>query len=802
MRRRSRKRSLLRWLVRVTLALVILIPAGGAGVYAWLRSSLPQISGRLVLPGLHNDVSIYRDTDGVPHIFAADDDDAYAALGFVHAQDRLFQMDFQRRLGAGRLSEAVGAGALGIDRTMRTLGLYRAAEAAVAAASPEVRRALEAYARGVNGFLTTRSGALPPEYYVLGVTPEPWRPADSLVWGRLMALTLGGNWRAEALRARLAKRLSPQQLGDWYADDNSAGPITLPPALEKSDATDALFARALAALPEAIRPRLASNVWVVDGHHTKSGKPILANDPHLGFGAPGIWYLARITTPGWSIAGATVAGVPFHILGQNGHIAWGMTTTGADTQDLFVEHVDPSDPNAYETADGPRRFETRTETIHVHGGDDVALTIRTTRHGPVISDVEASAAAVTQDRSVIALAATGLRPDDHTADALYGMNRATSWDDFTAALSHFDAPVQNVFYADRSGTIGMMTPGLIPVRRSGNGFMPAPGWDDSAEWDGFIAFDELPRRIDPVDGWLVNANNKLVGPDYPHFISREWDMPYRAERILELLKETQEQTVASHLAMQRDILSPMTAELLPLMLAHVGHSERAGHAARLLAAWDGRMARDRPEPLIFAEWLRELDRDLFADELGDLFPSMWDLHAKLIARTLRTDAAWCDDIRTEEAESCALQIERALDQALDRLSKRYGDDLASWRWGTAHPARHDHPVFSHIAVLRDFCDLTIAADGGNDTIDRGAMRVSRSADPFADIHGPGYRAVYDLAKPDDSVFGIATGESGNPLSRHYRDFLERWRDGLGRTLTGSPAALAADGAALLTLAPP
>jgi penicillin amidase len=438
----------------------------------------------------------------------------------------------------------------------------------------------------------------------------------------------------------------------------------------------------------------------------------------------------------------------------------------------------------------------------VHGADDVSITIRTTRHGPVISDVEASAAAIAQDRSVIALATTGLRPDDHTAEALYFMNRATDWDGFTAALTHFDAPVQNVFYADSSGTIGMMTPGLIPIRRSGDGFMPAPGWDDSAEWDGFIPFDALPRRVDPIDGMLVNANNAVVGPDYPHFISREWDVPYRAERILELLKETHDQTVASHQALQRDTLSPMTAELLPLLLGHVGHDERTGHAARLLAAWDGRMARDRPEPLIFVAWLRALDRDLFADEFGDLFAPMWDLHGKLIARILRTDAAWCDDVRTLETETCAVQVARALDQALDALTERYGADMAAWRWGTAHQARHDHPVFSRIPILRDLADLAIAADGGNDTVNRGAMRVANAADPFADVHGPGYRAVYDLANPDASMFGIATGESGNPLSRHYRDFLERWRDGIGRTLSGTPAALAESGAELLTLAPP
>ncbi|MBI3514104.1 MAG: penicillin acylase family protein [Proteobacteria bacterium] len=775
--------------------------AGSAIGYAWLRTSLPQTRGRLALPGLHSEVAVYRDQDGVPHIFAANDDDAYVALGFVHAQDRLFQMDFQRRLGAGRLAEVVGASAVGIDRTMRTLGLYRAAEASLEGLGPEVRRALDAYARGVNAFLETRGGALPPEYYVLRSEPEPWRPADSLVWGRLMALTLSGNWRGEALRARLSMRLSAQQLEDWYGEPNAAGAITLPATIEKSQATDDLFARTLAALPEAIRPRLASNVWVVDGRHTKSGQPILANDPHLGFGAPGVWYLARITTPTLALAGATVAGVPFHLLAQNPRIAWGMTTTGADTQDLFIERLAPDDRDAYETPEGTEPFVKRTETIRVRGADDLAVTVRETRHGPVISDAETSAAAVARDRTVVALATTALRPNDRTAEALYWLNRASGWDEFTSALTRFEAPIQNVFYADRGGAIGMMAPGLIPLRRSGNGFVAAPGWDDRAAWDGFVAFDELPRRLGPVDGLLVNANNRLVGDDYPHFISRDWDAPYRAERILEVLRETREQTVASHQALQLDIVSPMSAELLPLMLAHAGRSERTARALRMLASWDGRMDRERPEPLIFVTWLRELDRNLFADELGDMFAQLWDLHPRLIARTLRDETAWCDDIGTADVETCATQVARALDQALDALEQRHGADPTRWRWGDAHLARHDHAIFTRIPVLRDLADLVIAADGGNDTVNRGAMRVANAREPFADVHGAGYRAVYDLADAAASRFVIATGQSGNPLSVHYRDFLQRWRDGHSRAIAGSPAELTAAGAELLTLVP-
>ncbi|HUA53442.1 MAG TPA: penicillin acylase family protein [Candidatus Sulfotelmatobacter sp.] len=801
MRRRARPRPLLRGLIRALAGLVIVLLAGAGGGYLWLRTSLPQTTGRLALPGLHREVSVFRDADGVPHIFAADDHDAYMALGFVHAQDRLFQMDFQRRLGAGRLAEVLGAGAVGIDRTMRTLGLQRAAEASLASLSPEVRAALQAYADGVNGFLETRSGALPPEYYVLRTAPEPWRPADSLLWGRLMAITLSGNWRGEALRARLAQRLTPAQLRDWYADDNYAGAITLPTGIEKSDATDALFARVLAAMPDVLRPRLASNIWVVDGSHTKSGKPILANDPHLGFAAPGIWYLASITTPDLRLTGATVAGVPFHILGQNGAIAWGMTTTGADTQDLFVERLAPGNPDAYETPDGPRPFVTRTETIKVRDADDVTITVRETRHGPVISDAEPAARAAAPDQSVIALAATALRASDGTAEALYRLDRARNWDQFTTALTRFDSPMQNIFYADHGGTVGMLAAGLVPLRRSGDGFMPARGWDGSADWTGFIPFDDLPRRKDPVAGMLVNANNRLVGTDYPYFISREWDAPYRAERILERLRETPAETVASTEALQLDTVSPMTAELLPLLLDHAGRDERTTQARHMLAAWDGRMRRDRPEPLIFVAWLRALDRDLFADELGDLFPQMWDLHAKLIARTLRNEAAWCDDVTTPQRERCAAEVQRALEQALAALSEQYGSDMTAWRWGAAHQVRDDHPIFSRIPLLRDWADLALPADGGNDTVNRGAMRVADPREPFADVHGPGYRAVYDLADPAASEFVIATGESGNPLSPHYRDFLPRWRDGRYRKLAFDLDMLIASGVDRLVLAP-
>src|SRR4051812_29386611 len=549
---------MLRTIIYSVLAL-LLVAVGAA--YLYLRSSLPQVEGSIIVQGIGAPVTIARDVDGVPLITARDDADAAFGLGFAHAQDRLFQMETMRRYGAGRLAEIFGTQVVGIDTQMRILGLYRLAEAAFSHLSAPVQRGLEAYAAGVNAYLATRRGALPPEFQLLRFAPEKWRPADSLVWGKVMDLELTGNYRGELLRARLARNLSPEQLAFLYPQYPKDAPTTLAElrAIYRDLPLDPLYA----GLAPAIGPTYASNNWVVDGAHSVSGKPLLANDPHLGFSTPGVWYLARLRTREREIAGATAPGAPLVVIGHNDRIAWGFTTTASAVADLFIEKLDPSDPGRYLTPEGSEPFATRQETITVHDAAPVTLTIRSTRHGPVLSDM--LPAGTVETGYVLALAATFFAEDDRSAEALWLAGRAGNWQEFREAFTNFVAPQQNIVFADTGGEIGFIAPGRIPLRRNGSGWLPMPGWTGEYDWTGFIPFGELPQERNPASGHFVSANNKIVPDTYPYFLSRDWDLPNRAERITELLAATPLQSQAASAAIQADTLSIAARRLVPLM---------------------------------------------------------------------------------------------------------------------------------------------------------------------------------------------------------------------------------------------
>ena len=787
-----------RWIWRSFAAVpVVLALLAGAG-FLWLRSSLPQVSGTLTIRGLAAPVEILRDANGVPHIFAETDTDAYLALGFVHAQDRLWQMDMLRRMGTGRLAETVGEPALKLDRMVRTLGFYRLAEHTFHSLDGEVQAALNAYADGVNAFLAKHEGAWPPEFYLLDYEPEPWLPRDSLVWGRLMALRLGTNWQSELMRARFLRQLEEDQIEALWPPYPAAAPVTIRTALR-----DTPLESLWAALPHGELGIGASNAWVVDGRYTASGKPLLANDPHLGLGAPIMWYLARIETPDLSITGATVPGMPFHLLGHNGHIAWGLTTTYADTDDLFIERLDPDDPSRYLTPGGPRPFVRREELIKVRGGATVTLHVRESERGPVLDSVLGEKAdAVSRPGHVFTLAAPWLRVDDRTASAVYRLNRARGWDGFAAALTDFHAPTQNVVYADTTGTIGIYTSGRIPVRREGDGYLPTPGWRAEGGWDGFIPFDALPHRRDPADGRLVNANNRVVDDSYPYFLSHEWGDDYRARRIADLLAGDGLQTADSAAAIQRDTVSYAARDLLPRILAAPPAGPREEAVRGLLSAWDGTMDRTRAEPLLFTAWLRALNRRLYADELGVLFDSYWALRPGVVADMLAGDGTWCDDVGTDAAEGCDEVIAAALADAIRELSARYGEDMAAWRWGDAHYADLGHRVLRHVPFLGGLVDLSLPSDGGDFTVNRAATAPRSAHAPYAQRHGAGFRGIYDLSRLSDARFIIATGQSGNPLSRHFGDLVTRWRDGEYLHLGADRESLAAAGARRLVLRPP
>jgi penicillin amidase len=825
----------------------------GAGL-VWLRGSLPQLDGNLEVAGLEAPVEVLRDTDGIVNIRAEGERDAYLALGFVHAQDRLWQMDFMRRKGAGRLSEVVGLETLELDRLMRGLGLYRTAVANLTRVSPETRAALEAYAAGVNAFIAAPGGPWPPEFQLLGYEPEPWQPADSLVWGRLMALQLSNNWGDEILRHRLAGRLSPEQIEFLWPRYPADAPVTVSdaggqkragitpdesqvavselspspspsrfagPSLSPGERGKAVLrsgesplslgerggpaadrrwegegqrlgpASPLDVLPWAWTPKDASNVWVIAGERTASGKPILANDPHLGLEAPGIWYLARIETPKRTLAGATTPGVPFFLAGHNGRIAWGFTTTHADTQDLFVERLSAGTRDHYDTPEGPRPFETREETIEVKGQAAVKLTLRETRHGPVLSDLRPGYAAGLAKDHVLALAWPALRADDRAGEAIYRLNHARDWTEFLAAMAAFHSPVQNVAYADTAGNIGFLAAGRIPLREAGDGRAPVPGWDGVHDWAGYIPFQVLPQSLNPPFGQIVNANNRIVDGGYPHLITADWPDPHRARRIQERLSTKLAATVEMSLALQQDTLSRAARDLLPLLLDAPLQLDATRPARDLLANWDHRMARDRPEPLLFYAWLAALNEAVFADELGESFPAFQRANADLLWEVLISQPEWCDDTTTSGIEDCAEQVRNALLAATTELEERFGPDMDDWRWGAAHVARFPHPVLRHLPLAKELFGFPVEADGGFYTVNRGGARFGGAPESrFTDVHGAGFRAVYDLADLDNSRFMIATGQSGNPLSPLYGSLAQRWRDGDYLKLVGGGTKVA------------
>jgi len=693
-------------------------------------------------------------------------------LGFVHAQDRLFQMQLQRRYGAGRLAEIFGTEALATDRQMRVLGLYRAAEAEIPFLSAKVRRGLEAYAAGVNAFLASRHGALPPEFLLLRFAPEPWQPADSLVWGKLMAVRLGGNYRGELLRAGLARTVPAADLASLYPEYPKDAPTTLSDMrpIYRRLALDLLYE----ALPPIVGPIYASNNWVVDGRHSASGKPLLANDPHLEFGAPGFWYLARLKTPQHEIAGGTAAGSPFVLAGHNERIAWGLTTTTADVEDLFIEKVDPADPGRYLTPRGATPFVSRRETIIVRGAPPVDLAIRTTRHGPVLSDVLPPGSA--DPGFVLALAATFTIPGDRSAEALWELNRAADWPSFRAALHNFVGPMQNIVYADIDGTIGFIAPGLLPIRRNGEGWLPAPGWTGEYDWVGFVPFEALPSATNPPSGHFVSANNKIVPAGYRYFVSRDWDLPNRAERIEALLVATPVQTPASSAAIEADTLSLMAQRLVPLMTRVSAPDEASIEAIGRLQRWDFYMDRDKVEPLLFTAWLREFSREILFDRLGDAAAGYWDLKPQVIEDVLTEHGGWCDDPKKPGQRNCAERLAASLRAALAQLRQAYGADIMQWQWGRAHAAEFANPVFSRISVLRDWLGVSIPTSGGYDTLNRGPSTIRDDAQPFAQRFGAGLRIITDLAAPNEAKMMITPGQSGNPFSRHFADLPRRWRD--------------------------
>lgn len=800
--------GLAKFLAGVVLAILVFL----TGAYFQVRGALPAYSGHIESQGLKASVEVMRDRNAVPHIIAGSIEDAAFGLGYVHAQDRFWQMEMMRRLAQGRLSEIVparlvGSAIIDTDRTMRGLGLYRKAGESLNALSPGMRTIIDSYAAGVNAWLDRGDQQYGLELTMIKLLsggryrPEPWRPADSLVWAKLMAIGLDGNWRAELLRLRLARKIGDDGVKFLIEPPGNGRDSTISMANEALNGLDLdwLFR---ATDNDGTRKREASNEWVLSGAHSVSGKPLLANDPHLGLSFPGVWYLARLVGPGFDIRGASSPGSPAIVLGHNGAIGWGFTTTNLDSQDLFIERIDPTDPNRYITPDGPRSFAVRDETINVLWGDPVQMRVRETRHGPVIDDFIRRPEDLTPQGHVLALQATALDGNDTSAEGYGRIGLAQNWEEFLNATRKIVSPMQNMVYADTAGNIGLIAPARVPIRRKGDGSMPVPGWTSDYDWAGFVPFDELPKVFNPPSGIIVNANSRLVPDDYRYLITRDWADPYRQRRANQLLREVERHPVYGMIVMQADNLSPDAADMLPVLLKGAPRNARAAKAHDMMGRWNRFMLASRSEPLIYTAWIAELQRGIFADELGDsLYQSMATPDVPLLLRVIRDRPGWCDDGGTTQTETCEDQIALALERALDTLTRLQGPDIEEWQWGQEHSAVHRHPLFDGVPLLRDLASVRFPSDGGAQTLNR-AQPSYRGSRPFDAVLGPGYRGIYDFSDLDNSRFAMPLGQSGNMLSPWARNFLERWRK-LGYVeLAGTRAEVGRTAIGTITLSPP
>lgn len=767
-----------KWLLRLFLAIVVLAGVVPLAAYFWLRTSLPLVSGTVQVGGTDGPIEIIRDAEGVPHIYATTDHDAFYGLGYVHAQDRLWQMEMQRRIGAGRLSEILGEATLSIDKFQRTLGYYRAAQADLKIIEARSRQALEAYAAGINQWLS-EGHTLPPEFVLLGVKPTPWQPVDSLVWQKMMSWDLGGNYDVELLYQQLAQAVGPERTAQLLPDYPAEG-VSVLAGLD----FDSQAAASLLSIDRLLETgfghggrEAGSNNWVVAGSRTATGLPLLADDPHLGTSIPSIWYLAELQGETLHVVGATFPGLPAVVIGHNERVAWGVTNMGPDVQDLYVERLNPANPNQYAVDGSWQTIQVVEEVIEVDGKEQpLRWAARSTRHGPLISDVS--------DTGVpLALQWTALQPGDTTIDAFISGNYANNWTEFVTALEKFVTPSQNFVYADVDGNIGYYAPGRIPIRAEGHdGRAPVPGWSSAYEWQGFIPFAELPQLYNPPEGYIATANNRVVDDSYPYLLGTDWAPPYRAERIVELLEQPARKgdklTLADMLAMQADQTSTQVRMLLPFLLETPPQNERQAAAIELLHTFDGEMRRDSAAAALYQAWMVHLERALFEDDLrASLFEEMSTRANPIFLTNILNDpalgAVWCDQVLTAPVESCTDTAQHALDAALDDLSARMGETMSDWRWDRIHLTQYPHNPFSEVDLLKGIFHRSIANGGDRYTVNVAPVQL---AEPYLQNNSPGYRQVVDLADFNNSRFMITTGQSGNVLSEHYDNLIRRHRD--------------------------
>ena len=788
------------WLVRITLSVAAFSVLILFFVYFFLSQSLPNYNKTVQFSHLIAKTEVVRDTANVPHIFATNDHDTLFALGYVHAQDRLWQMTMLRRTAQGRLSELFGKKTLSIDKVVRRLGIYGAAHNSVSALRPSTQLKLNAYAQGVNARLKEiNSGALgrgAPEFFIFSNAIARWSPADSLAIIKLMGLQMSSHLESEVLRARLSLILDNDRLKDILPDVPGPGQAVLNdfaslfPTLPRLQASVNMPQQAFSPF-KPIALSGASNAWAALPGRSASRGTLLANDPHLSLTAPSIWYLARLELETGGVIGGTIPGVPVVLVGRSAHLGWGLTTANIDDTDVYIEKVNPENPNEYLSLNEFVPFIKKQSIIKIKDSTSITIDLLWTENGPVLPSNHYNLGAITPEGYVTSVAWTLLSAHDTSIEAAFDVMASHSVQSAMKASRAYVAPGQNLILADKN-QIAMRTIGALPKRDPRNqsrGRMPTAGWLSVNRWQGMFDQSVNPVFLNPTGGVLGNTNNKYIDRPFPEHISYDWSDTQRVQRWVRLMQNREAHTRDSFIEAQLDSISSTARTILPLIGAELWFQskgtpfnrllEQRKVALNLLANWNGEMNEHLPEPLIYSAWIRALQVRLVQDELGPLskeFSQVKPLFIERVYRNIDGAGQWCDVVQSEPIETCAAMAQLALDDALTELLNTYSNDINGLRWGEAHQATHDHPVLGKIPVLKWFVNIRHSTSGGDNTLQRGKT-IGTGPNPYLNVHAGAYRGVYDFADPNSSVFIISTGQSGHPLSRHYDNLAELWRRG-------------------------
>ena len=789
--------------------LAVLVLAAFAFFYYLITKSYPVTNGTLDVPGIHGQVDVYRDDYGVPHVIAGSDYDAYFAVGYVHAQDRLWQMELIRRAGQGRLAEVLGEPALKIDKMFRTLGLWHQSKKTAPIIDDATRGALQAYADGVTNYIAGHKGKYPIEFDLLNFEPEPWTIEHSLLISRLMAWELNYSRWVDIVLAELVEKLGAAKAGEIFPIWPDGAPLII--AEELKGKKSAFMAAQLFESDQEFRKLLGSpgvesgsNAWAIAGSKSTTGKPILANDPHLLFSAPGRWYELHVTAPGLDVSGATIAGVPFVVIGRNQSIAWGVTNAMLDDEDFYIEEVDSvQHPTRYRFNNGWRVVEQRIDTILVKNSAPVLLSVYQTHRGPIINRMEAAAQ---WSRQLMSMRWVG-HEISNEAQAFYLINRAHNWKEFLDGLRFFAVPAQNFVYADVDGNIGYHTGGRVPIRKTKTATLPFPGWTDEYDWKGFVPFEEMPQVLNPPEGFIATANNRIVSESYPYYLSNLWQPEWRIERITEVLRGKPVLSVEDMQRLQQDVVSPQARELIPIILkAFEGQSPSNADvqiALTYFRNWTYEMKAGDVATSLFQAFLVRMIHNTFEDEMGPSLLGVYDTLASVplnaITRLMKKGSSpWFDNVKTPQIETMNDIIRQSLDDALHDLRTRYGGEMKEWRWGSIHQVQFPH-VFSANDILRPIFTVGPFPVGGSlSTVNNGEFGISN---PFLDIVGPSTRQIFDLSDINNTRSITPPGQSGQVFQRHYDDQVQMWLNGQYRKQTMDKAAIEKAGYDLLILRP-